>query len=61
MSSNIPGNVPKHAGECPQMFRGMLPNTPGNAAKHSGESPQAFRGISVLLAEMRAQGQSKIL
>ena len=40
------------------MFRGMLPNIPGNAARNSGECPQAFRGMSVLLKEMKTQGQS---
>ena len=53
MSSNIPGmwpniprNVLKHSGECPQAFRGMSPNIPGNVVKHSGECRQTFRGMS---------------
>ena len=29
MSSNIPGNVPKHSGECRQIFRGTAQNIPG--------------------------------
>ena len=43
MSPNIPGNVLKHSGKCPQTFRGMSSNIPGNVAKHSGESRQIFR------------------
>ena len=39
MSPNIPGNVAKHSGECPQTFRGMSSNIPGNVLKHSGEWP----------------------
>ena len=47
MSPNIPGNVAKHSGECPQTFVakdsgechktfwGMSPNIPGNVVKHS--------------------------
>ena len=61
MSSNIPGNVTKHSGECPQTFqemsrqtfwgmsqkfRGMSANIPGNVLKHSGECLQRFRGMS---------------
>ena len=38
MSPNIPGNVAKHSGECPQTFRGMSSNIPGNG--------QTFRGMS---------------
>ena len=45
MSSNIPGNVTKHSGKCPQTFRGMLPSIPGNVAKHSRECGQAFRVV----------------
>ena len=60
MSPNIPGNVTKNSGECPQRFSGMLPNIPENAAKHSGECPQVFRGMSVSLKGMRTHGQSKI-
>ena len=41
----IPGNVPKHFGECRQKFREMSPNIPGNVTKHSGEYPQTFRGM----------------
>ena len=37
MSPNIPRNVVKHSGECPQTFHGMSPNIPGNVAKHSWE------------------------
>ena len=46
MSSNIPGNVAKHSGECHQIFRGMSPNIPGNVAKYSGECHQKFWGTS---------------
>ena len=46
MSSNIPGNVAKHSGECHKTFRGMWSNIPGNVAKHSGECRQIFRGMS---------------
>ena len=49
-----------YSGESPQTFRGMSSSITGNVAKHSGECPQTFRGISVLLKEMRTQGQSKI-
>ena len=42
----IPGNVAKHFGECPKIFRGMSPNIPGNAAKHSEKCRQIFRGMS---------------
>ena len=69
-----PGNVAKHSGECPQIFRGISSNIPGNVAKHSGECRQKFQGMSsnipgnvlkhfgecLLLKEMRTQGQSKI-
>ena len=40
MSPNIPQNVAKHSGECPQTFRDMLPNIPGNVVKDSAECPQ---------------------
>ena len=43
---NIPGNVAKHSGECPQTFRRMLLNIPGNVTKYSGESRQIFWGMS---------------
>ena len=46
MSPNIPGNIAKHSGECPQTFREMSPNIPGNVLKHSGECPQTFGGMS---------------
>ena len=46
MLPNIPGNVLKHSGKCPQTFRGMSPNNPGNVSKHSGECPQTFQGMS---------------
>ena len=46
MSSNIPGNIVKHSGQCRQTFRGMSSNIPGNVAKHSGECHQTFRGMS---------------
>ena len=61
MLPNIPGNVLKHSGKCPQTFRGMSPNIPrecrqiiqgmspnipGNVLKHSGECPQTFQGMS---------------
>ena len=39
ISSNIPENVAKHSGECPQTF-------PGNVAKHSRECRQTFWGMS---------------
>ena len=60
MSSNIQGNVFKHSGECPQTFWGVSPNIPANIAKHSRECPQIFRGMSVLLKEIRTEGQFKI-
>ena len=41
MSSNIPGNIVKHSGECGQTFH------PGNVVKHSGECRQTSRGISL--------------
>ena len=44
VSSNIPGNIGKHSGECPQLFRGMSSNIPGNVAEHSGECPVNFDG-----------------
>ena len=37
--SNIPENVAKHSGECPQTFR-------VNVAKHSRECRQTFWGMS---------------
>ena len=53
MLQNIPGNVAKHSGECPQIFRecgqtfrGMSSNIPGNVAKYSGECRKTFRGMS---------------
>ena len=53
MSPNIPGNVPKHSGECPQTSRGMWPNIqenvpkhPANVTKYSRECPQTFRRMS---------------
>ena len=59
MSPNIPGNIAKYSGECPQnsrecpqTLRGtvakhrMWPNIPQSIAKHSGECPQTFRGMS---------------
>ena len=49
ISPNIPWNVAKHSGECPQTFWGMLPNVPGNVAQRSGECCQTFRGVSYLL------------
>ena len=42
----IPVDVPKHPGECRQIFRRMSSIIPGNVTKHSGECPQIFRGIS---------------
>ena len=67
MSSNVPGNVFKYfvdvfkySGKCPQTFRGMSKNIPGNVAKYFKEFRQTLRGMSVLLKEMRMQGQSKI-
>ena len=45
MSSNIPGNVAKHSGECHKTFRGMSPNIPGNVIKNSGERRQTFQGM----------------
>ena len=36
-------------------------NIPGNVTKHSEECPQTFWGMPVLLKEMTALGQSKIL
>ena len=53
-------NVVKHSGECPQTFWRVSPNIPTNIAKHSRECPQIFRGMSVLLKEIRTQGQFKI-
>ena len=46
ISSNIPGNVLKHSGACPQTFRGIPSNIPGNVLKHSEECSQTFRGMS---------------
>ena len=46
MSSNIPGNVTKHSGECRQIFRGMSSNILGNVPKHFGECRQTFRKMS---------------
>ena len=34
------GNVVKHSGKNPQIFRGLLSNIPGNIAKISGEYPK---------------------
>ena len=56
MSPNIPRNVARHSGECPQtfqghsgecrqIFRGMSPNIPGNVAKYSGEFPRKIQRI----------------
>ena len=56
----IQGNVAKHSGKCPQIFRGALPNIPRTAAKHSGDCPQTVRGMFLLLKGMRMLGQSKI-
>ena len=44
MSPNIPGNVARNSGECPQTFWGMLLNILGNVLKHSAEG--TFQGIS---------------
>ena len=53
----IAGNVAKHSGEYPQIFRGMLLNIPWNVPKPSGECwqtvqkcrrpecPQVFMGV----------------
>ena len=60
MSSNIPGNVTKHSGECPQTFRGMLPTFRGMLPNILGNVAKLFRGMSVLLKEMKTQAQSKI-
>ena len=46
ISANIPGNVAKLSGECPQTFRGMSSNIPRNVLKHSGECPQTLQGMS---------------
>ena len=46
MSSNIPGNVAKYSGECPETFWGMFPNIPGNVLKHSGECGEIFQEMS---------------
>ena len=46
MSSNIPGNVLEHAGECPQTLWEMSSNIQGNVAKNTGECPQTFRETS---------------
>ena len=46
MSPNIPRNVAKQSGECPQTFRGMSPNILENVAKYSGECRQTFWGVS---------------
>ena len=37
MPSNIPGNVPRHSGECCQTFRRMSSKIPENVLKHSAE------------------------
>ena len=50
ISPNIPGNVLKHSGECPQTYRGMSPNIPGNVAKHSVECPIYFDGRELVEA-----------
>ena len=47
MSSNIPGNVPKHSGEYRKTFRGMSPNIPRNVLIYSGECPQIFWRMSL--------------
>ena len=41
---NIPGNVLKDSGDCPQTFWGMSSNIL-NVIKHSLEFHQTFRGI----------------
>ena len=46
MPPNIPGNIPKHSGECRQTFRRMSSNILGNVAKHSRECRQTFRRMS---------------
>ena len=53
MSPNIPGNVVKHSGKCPQTFRGMSSNIPGNVTKDSGECPQRKIGYKKLYAKQR--------
>ena len=45
MSSNIPGNVAKHSGECHQILRGLLLDIPGNVIKNSGKRRQTFQGM----------------
>ena len=46
MSPNIPENVVKYSGECPETFQEMSPNIPGNVLKHSGGCHQTFKGMS---------------
>ena len=47
MSSNIPGIVTKHSGECHQIFQRMSPNILRNIAKYSGECHQSFWEMSL--------------
>ena len=60
MPSNIPGNVAKYTGECPQKFQWIFSNITGNVAKHSGtgyvlkhcgECCQTFWGMSPNILE----------
>ena len=46
MSPNVPWNVPKHSGECPQTFQRMSSNIPENVAKHSRECRQTYWEMS---------------
>ena len=51
MSPNIPEDVVKYSGECPETFQEMSPNIPGNVLKHSGGCHQTFRGMSSNMQE----------
>ena len=60
MPSNIPGNVAKYTGECPQKFQWIFLNITGKVAKHSGtgyvlkhcgECCQTFWGMSPNILE----------
>ena len=60
ISSKISGNIFKHSVKCLQIFPGMSTNIPGNVTKYFRDFHQTLRWKSLLLKEMKMQGQSKI-
>ena len=51
MLPNVPGNVAKHSGECPQTIKKILENMLGHVVKHPVESIKAFRRMHVIVLD----------